>query len=400
MIEWKTVTLSDLGEIVGGATPATSREDYYNGDIPWLTPKDLAGYTGRYIRRGERNITQAGLQSCSTKLLPKNTVLFSSRAPIGYTAIAENDICTNQGFKSIVPNAHVSPLFLYYLLRYYKDEIEARGSGTTFKEISGSTMRNIKVRVPVLLKDQERIAGILDSLDAKIELNQRINDNLEQQARALYKAWFVDFKPFDGIMPDDWSVGNLADLSADIICGKTPPTKKSEYYGNDMPFITIPDMHNQIYAISTERKLSALGVASQPKKVLPKNSICVSCIGTAGLVCLTAEPSQTNQQINSIIPHSMASPYYIYLLMKTLSGTIQALGSGGSTICNLNKTQFAQIEVLIPSASVMRDFDAIIGQLFDAIVNNQCENLYLTELRDTLLPKLMSGEIDVSDFQL
>ena len=123
MTEWKTVTLSDLGEIIGGATPATSRDDYYNGDIPWLTPKDLAGHSGRYISRGERNITQDGLNSCSTRLLPKNTVLFSSRAPIGYIASAENDICTNQGFKSIVPNVHVSPLFLYYLLKYYKREI-------------------------------------------------------------------------------------------------------------------------------------------------------------------------------------------------------------------------------------------------------------------------------------
>lgn len=120
MTEWKTVTLSDLGEIIGGATPATSRDDYYNGDIPWLTPKDLAGHSGRYISRGERNITQDGLNSCSTRLLPKNTVLFSSRAPIGYIAIAENDVCTNQGFKSIVPNTHVSPLFLYYLLKYYR----------------------------------------------------------------------------------------------------------------------------------------------------------------------------------------------------------------------------------------------------------------------------------------
>ena len=117
MTDWKELKISDIGTVIGGATPSTKKsENYENGDIPWITPKDLSTFNERYIKRGERNITRIGLDSCSTHMLPKNTVLFSSRAPIGYVAIAANELCTNQGFKSIIPNTNINPLFLFYLL--------------------------------------------------------------------------------------------------------------------------------------------------------------------------------------------------------------------------------------------------------------------------------------------
>ena len=183
MIEWTEFKISDIGTVVGGATPSTkNKKNYENGDIPWITPKDLSTFHGRYIRGGERNITKEGFDSCSTKLLPKNTVLFSSRAPIGYVAIAANEMCTNQGFKSVIPNKNIDSLFLYYLLKFNKDKIEGMGSGTTFKEISGNAMKNIKVCVPLDIKEQKKIAEILGNIDDKIEKNREINNNLEQQA--------------------------------------------------------------------------------------------------------------------------------------------------------------------------------------------------------------------------
>ena len=179
MCKWIECKISDIGTVVGGATPSTNiHENYENGTIPWITPKDLSTFSGRYIQRGERNITEVGLKSCSTQLLPKNTVLFSSRAPIGYVAIASNDLCTNQGFKSVIPNKNTDPNFLYYLLKYNKERIEGMGSGTTFKEVSGNTMKNITVYVPEDKKVQEKIASILASIDDKIEENERINNNL------------------------------------------------------------------------------------------------------------------------------------------------------------------------------------------------------------------------------
>ena len=179
MSAWKECTIADLGTVVGGATPSTKDSaNYDNGTIAWLTPKDLSGYQGRYISRGERNITEKGLKSCSTQLLPKYSVLFSSRAPIGYIAIANNEICTNQGFKSVIPNKGTDYLFLYYLLKYKKDIIESMGTGTTFKEVSGNTMRSIQVKVPSDISEQRRIASILGSIDDKIEANTAINNNL------------------------------------------------------------------------------------------------------------------------------------------------------------------------------------------------------------------------------
>ena len=179
MGKWIDCTIADIGTVVGGATPSTKKiENYENGTIPWITPKDLSGFEGRYISNGERNITEVGLKSCSTQLVPPHTVLYTSRAPIGYVAIAENEVCTNQGFKSVIPNENTDYMFLYYLLKYNKDKIENMGSGTTFKEVSGNTMKGIEVRVPEDIKEQRTIASILSSIDGKIELNNNINKNL------------------------------------------------------------------------------------------------------------------------------------------------------------------------------------------------------------------------------
>ena len=177
-MEFINVKLSDIGEVVGGATPSTKNPDNYDGNIAWITPKDLAGYNKVYISKGERNITEMGFKSCSTKILPKNSVLFSSRAPIGYVAISENDLCTNQGLKSIIPNNKIDYKFLYYLLKHNKNYIASKGSGSTFKEVSGSVMKGIELFIPKNIHDQKKISKILFDIDKKIELNNEINNNL------------------------------------------------------------------------------------------------------------------------------------------------------------------------------------------------------------------------------
>lgn len=156
-------------------------------------------------------------------------------------------------------------------------------------------------------------------------------------------------------------------------------------------------MHNSIYTIKTERALSKLGAETQKNKLLPPNSICVSCIGTAGLVSLTSEISQTNQQINSIIPQKNISPYYIYLLMLTKNEIINKLGQSGSTIVNLNKTQFERISVLIPSDEVLNNFHELLKPIFTSILKNMKENEKLSNIRDNLLPKLISGKLDIKN---
>ena len=182
MEQWKEYRLEEIGTIIGGATPSTKDSNNYDGKIPWITPKDLSNHKDRYIYRGERMITQKGYESCSCKMLPKGSILFSSRAPIGYIAIAGTEMCTNQGFKSIVPNtSFIDTHFLYYLLLFNKAKIEGLGSGTTFKEVSGNVMKSVSVSIPNI-SEQKRIAELLSALDDKIELNRRINDNLTRFA--------------------------------------------------------------------------------------------------------------------------------------------------------------------------------------------------------------------------
>jgi type I restriction modification DNA specificity domain protein (fragment) len=193
MEKWKECTISDIGTVVGGATPSTKvPENYIEGRIAWITPKDLSTFHSRYIEHGERNITERGLHTCSTTLLPPNTILFSSRAPIGYIAIAKNALCTNQGFKNIIPNTNIHPLFLYYLLKNNKDRIENMGSGTTFKEVSAAVMNSISIRIPEKIQIQQKITKLLGSLDDEIELNRQINANL----LLLFLMLFVSLRIF------------------------------------------------------------------------------------------------------------------------------------------------------------------------------------------------------------
>ncbi|MCD5522520.1 restriction endonuclease subunit S [Lactobacillus delbrueckii subsp. lactis] len=171
--------LSEIGKIVGGGTPSSKHEEYYtpNG-IPWLTPKDLSNYTNMYISRGARDITEEGLKKSSAKLLPAKSILVSSRAPIGYVAIANNSITTNQGFKSIVPNTEVViPEYLYFVMKKSKAALEQVSSGSTFKEVSTKVMANFEVDIPSI-EVQRKILTYLMPISQKIELNKRINDNL------------------------------------------------------------------------------------------------------------------------------------------------------------------------------------------------------------------------------
>ncbi len=190
---WKTYKLNDVGKVIGGGTPSTKIPKYYNGDIAWITPRDLSNYNSKYISKGERSITKAGLDKSSARLMPKGTVLMSSRAPIGYLAISENEVSTNQGFKSVVVDSNMADNhFIYYLLKDSIDILKQNASGSTFQEVSGTVVKNLEINLPPL-PEQKAIAKILSAIDDKIENNFAINKTLEDMAMSLYKHWFVDF---------------------------------------------------------------------------------------------------------------------------------------------------------------------------------------------------------------
>ena len=232
--------------------------------------------------------------------------------------------------------------------------------------ITWDDLCRIGIPVPPIEK-QRSIVKAYQTITERIVLKQQINDNLEATALTIYKSFFVDYEPFDFSQPDDWKEVTVDDIAAEVICGKTPPTSAPSNYGGSVPFITIPDMHGSVYTTNTERFLSDKGVATQANKTLPENSICVSCIASVGLVCLTAEPSQTNQQINSIICKNGISPFYVYIKMTTLTEYLKQLGAGGSTTLNVNKTLFGQIPILLPDERTMTAFHEKVKPLFAAI---------------------------------
>lgn len=248
-----------------------------------------------------------------------------------------------------------------------------------------------KVELPVpSIEKQRGIVTAYNTITNRIELKRKINDNLEAAALSIYKCFFVDYIPFDGSQPSSWKEVTVDDIASNVICGKTPPTADPQNYGGTIPFITIPDMHGSVYTTSTARFLSEKGASTQPGKMLPANSVCVSCIASVGLVCLTAEPSQTNQQINSIICKDQISPFYVYTKMTTLNKYLKQLGAGGSTTLNINKTLFGQIPILLPDEASMKEYHNKVEPLFSSIRENQYEIQHLESLKRLLLSQISS----------
>ena len=386
MAEWIECKISDLGTVVGGATPSTKKaENYEGGNIAWITPKDLSTFSGRYIQRGERNITEIGLKSCSTQLLPQNTVLFSSRAPIGYVAIATNEVCTNQGFKSVIPNEATDPLFLFYLLKHNKDKIEAMGSGTTFKEVSGNTMKNIIVRVPSDKEVQKNIASILGTLDDKIEENERINNNLVQQAQAIYQQMFVDNPS------PEWKKGTLSDI-ADITMGQSPSGSSYNEESNGTIFFQgraeFGFRFPTVRLFTTEPKRMACANDTLMSVRAPVGDLNVAhtdcCIGRG----LAAIHSKTNHQS------------FVLYTMFSLKKQLDVFNGEGTVFGSINRNSLNEMPILIPSDEKLDEFERIVAPMDTAIRNNYDEICRLEQIRDSLLPKLMSGELDVSDIDL
>jgi type I restriction enzyme S subunit len=193
--EWRKFKVSEFAEVIGGGTPKTKVAEYWNGSIPWLTPKDLSNNIERYICRGERNISEKGLRNSSAKILPRKTVLLTSRAPVGYLAISKNELATNQGFRNLIVKEGFCPEFIYYLLLNNVEYLKRHASGSTFQELSGGTLKELEFEIPEKINEQLAIAHILGSLDDKIELNRKINKTLEAMARTIFKSWFIDFDP-------------------------------------------------------------------------------------------------------------------------------------------------------------------------------------------------------------
>ncbi|EUJ35272.1 Type I restriction-modification system DNA methylase [Brochothrix thermosphacta DSM 20171 = FSL F6-1036] len=276
----------------------------------------------------EYNFVIDKVPSRARRKVNNNDILLSTVRPnqehYGILDNPPTNLIVSTGFAVLSPKKDiVNPNYLYAYLtqRRITDylQIIAENSTSAYPSIKPSVIANLDIELPSMEK-QNSIGEFSKSLENKIKLNNQIISTLEELASTLFKRWFVDYEfpdengnPYKssggkmieselGDIPEVWEVLNLADVSEDIITGKTPSTKEKENYGDEIPFIKIPDMHNNTYVVNTESSLSSLGSSLHPKKLLPKNTICVSCIATPGLVSITSEESHTNQQINAILP--------------------------------------------------------------------------------------------------
>lgn len=284
-----------------------------------------------------------------------------------------------------------------------------------------------KLNIPVPSKETQIFIGdYYFAISERVNLLRETNTTLEAIAQTLFKSWFVDFAPVKakaegkqpegmdeataalfpsefeesalGLIPKGWRVGTIKELG-EVICGKTPPTAQPENYGDEVPFITIPDMHNVLLITSTNRSLSKLGANTQKKKYLPVGSICVSCIATAGLVARVTVESQTNQQINSVVPFDKWGKSFPLFILRRIGDAVRAGGSGGSIFHNLNKSNFEQLSILLPNQILAHKFEIIVEPIIHQIENNQKQSQTLTNLRDTLLPRLISGQLRINQPQ-
>lgn len=293
--------------------------------------------------------------------------------------------------------------FLYYVLsdNNFFNYDTATSKGT--KMPRGSKKAIMKYLVPNYnLPIQRRIASILSAYDNLIENNNRRIRLLEQMAENLYKEWFVRFRfpghekvEIENGLPKGWKISRVFDYGR-IETGKTPPMNKQEYYGGDFLFIKTPDMHGNMFVKETEETLSERGSQSQHKKLLPIGSIMVSCIGSGGVVAINAKPGHTNQQINSIILSDIENLEWLYFTCKSLKPMIELFGATGATMTNLSKGKFEKLKIIEPPKSLRKAYHIQTKSIFSAILRLDEQNQLLTRQRDLLLPRLMSGKLEVN----
>ena len=407
-IKWKEVSIGEIAEVVGGGTPSTKDIKNFNGNIPWLTPKDLAGFHDRYISRGTRNLSQKGLNNCSAKLLPKGTVLLSTRAPIGYVAIAKNPIATNQGFHSLVLRDGFLPEYIYYWMIANIKLLENYACGTTFTELSGSNLKQIRLWIPSIAI-QESIAQVLGTLDDKIELNCRMSRTLETIACALFKSWFIDFDPVRAKMEGRW------------YRGKSLPGLPAHLY-DIFPSRLVNSELGEIPEGWKVRKTSDLAIIKGGSQLQKKDILItgpVPVFGGAGLMGFTKEHNASgyvitvgrvgaycgrffahrgkvwvNNNASLIVPNDDIPSEWLLFSLQRMNIDLIVKGAAQPFVSN---SDLMKTKMIVPTNNIFSAFQSLTQSLILAKEHKDAESSILVSLREILLPKLISGKLQVKN---
>ena len=415
--------IKEFAQVINGSTPSSKNPQYYDGDIVWFTPKDLATQNKKYVSVSERTISEKGYKSCSTSMLPPGSVLMSSRAPIGLLAITTVPCCTNQGFKSfILDTEKCNPEYLYYYLKYHIKEIESLGSGTTFKEVSKPSIEEYEVDLPSLEK-QKKTIEILSIIDSKIQNNNKQIQTLESLAKTIYDYWFVQFdfpnedgKPYKSSggkmvwneelkreIPEGWKVKSISEFD----CYTSDFTANGSFAGL---------AENVIYN-NTKDYARLIRIVDVPNDFVPEKSIYIdkkgydylkSCqlfggeiiicnVGNAGFIFRC--PFLNEKMVlgpNGIVLKKEDFENFLYMYFSDQIGQHQIRTiSSGSIQLKFNKTNFRKLKLFLPPIHVNSKFNLIYK---DIESKRNClwkENNELKKIKDFLLPLLMNGQVHV-----
>ena len=372
--EWKKYKLGEIADINMGQSP---KSEYYNtlGDgIAFLQGNRTFGF---------KNPAFDTYTTLATKTAQAGDVIMSVRAPVGDLNITPINICIGRGLCSIRMKNN-NQEFLYYLMKYCVSNLINRESGTVFGSVNRNDISSLEINVPCDDILQRKIAKVLSAIDDKIELNNSINNNLEQQAQAIFKSWFVDFEPFGGTMPNDWKVVDLGDI-CNISAGGDKPynfsVKQTQEF--QIPIYSNGINNEGLYGYTNYAKIN-------------NESVTISARGTIGYTCLRLNPFFPIVRLICIEPKNrLFSAKYLYQAIKRMD-----IVGFGTTQQQITVPYCKTLKILLPSKEYLYKYANIVDRLYKEIFENKNENIKLIQLRDTLLPKLMSGEIDVSEVDI
>ncbi len=406
---WVWTKIGKITDIISGGTPSSKVSEYYEkGEIPWISPADLSGYTDMYISHGRKNITELGLQKSSAKLMPKDTVLLSSRAPIGYVAIARNALCTNQGFKSFLPSKAYIPQYLYFYLKSIKHILESYASGTTFLELSGSKAALVEVPLPPLAEQQrivERIESLFEKLDTAKELIQNALDSFEnRKAAILHKA-------FTGELTAKWREENDMSLDSweESTFGKFVDTKygytesaSTEEVGpkflritdiqdgsvnwNSVPYCTISDIEFEKYKLKVDDIVVARTGATTGKSYIileDVNAVFASYLIRINII-------NKNRILPKYLWRFMQSTLYWNQIMEVKKGIAQP---------GVNANKLKELLIYIPSIEEQNEILRIVEGMLDKEyrVQELCDVIEKIDLmKKSILARAFRGELETN----
>ncbi len=418
MMDWEFVKLSDLMTIVGGGTPKTSNDDYWNGSIPWLSVVDFNN-DERWVNRTEKQITVEGLNQSSTKLLNKGDLIISARGTVGQLAQLGKDMAFNQSCYGLRAKLEIGNDFLYYLVKYSIRKLLRNVHGGVFDTITRNTFELIECQISKAKNERDEIAKTLSSLDQKITLLRQQNETLEEMAQTLFKRWFVDFEfpneqgqPYRsaggemvaselGEIPLGWEVGMLGDVatlksgyafkSNDFIeNGNNKALKIKDLKGNGI--VSLGDVSSVSNDIVKKERVQFFKL-KEGDIVLAMSG---NTTGKIGIVPPHKKELYLNQRVGKFFLKKENLTVFLYNFLMSGNYETKILSMGyGSAQPNISPSQIGKIELLIPKDNLFNDYNNIANPIYLKVLNNNNEIQTLTKLRDTFLPKLMSGEIRV-----